>query len=144
MFEKNDKRREAVKKLVSFIESQDDGARLSFVEIETATGIVMDDTGRGWLREAADRAQREYLAIPGSGIELSSADNGLTIVNKGERGFLNKLRAVRKTIDRIDGRHSEQMNSEQRHALNHHKAIFGTLSLQATLAKPLPKLGAKT
>lgn len=76
MWETNEKRREALLVLRAFVRDVAPGARVSWVEVEEETGLPMRlPKERDLFRDAMRMEKRVYKAIPGSGVEFSSADN---------------------------------------------------------------------
>ncbi len=139
-FAPNEQRRIDVKKLREFVATLGDGQRVSWVEVTQRTGITMNDRGKDLVRLALRQERRPYEPIPGAGFEMSSSENGLTIVNAKTRRFVSALDVARETTEQVAGRHIDAMTSDKRSQLIQRQAVFSTLALSATLArKSLPE-----
>lgn len=139
VFKPNEERRERIKVLRDFIGKQSDGAKLSWLEVEQATGISMGSRsgGRDLLREALARIDRAYLPLHGDGVELSSPQNGVVIVCESLRKSVRSLRRTRKKTDLVTERHLDQMSQENRNKMLRAQAILGTTELVRGLQKAL-------
>jgi hypothetical protein len=137
-FTPNQRRREHFARVLEYVSKLPDGARVSWVEVTQATGVAMTKDGQGLVRLALRRAKRPYLAIVGSGFELSSPNNALEVVASKTRRFVGALDVARETTAQVSTRHLDAMSQEKKNRLLHHQAIFDTLALNASLAKKLP------
>lgn len=143
-FDPNEQRRADLKRLRAFVDTLGDGARVSYVEIEQATGVKMDDRGRKLMQLTLKRARRPPVTLPGHGYEMSSPANALEIVGAKSRRLVGALKIAQETTEHVAGRHLEEMSQEHRGKLQHHQAVFATLSLSASLAKDARRLPEKT
>lgn len=135
LFTPNEQRREDLKKLREFIATLGDGQRVSWVEVTQKTGVFMNDRGKDLARLALRQQRRPYEPIPGAGFEMSSPENGVTIVNSKTRRFVSALDVARETTEQVSGRHLDAMTADKKSALIQRSAVFATLALSATLAK---------
>ena len=88
-------------KLSTFLDSQAVGARLSWLEIEMATGVRMNSTGRSAVRRVLRRLKREYLPEAGTGIELTAHDNAIHAVRLRDKrigGAVKRARRASKCV----------------------------------------------
>lgn len=122
-------------KVQSFIESQKDGAELSFEKIAYETGVKMDTRGRGYLRTAIKRTRKEYSSIPKYGIKLADKDSAMPIL-------LNKLtkidRAVKrgsKSRDNIQEHFYRELDETTQKELLYIGAVFGAIRIAADNGK---------
>lgn len=142
-FEPNVQRREDLRKLAEFVATLADGRRVSYVEFEQATAVKMDLRGRALLRLACKRSKRPYLSLLGHGVELSSPQNGMEIVDKCGCRVVSALTAAREVTELVSGRHAGEMTQEDRNRLSHRSAVFATVELSTSLAKkPARRLSA--
>jgi hypothetical protein len=125
----NLKRREDLVALRAFVANAPNGARLSWVEIETATSVVMrGQYGRNLFRSACHRERRRYLTIPGAGIELSSKDNALEIVERKNKKIVHAIKRSASENADVVTRHVDEM------APGDAQKLIRAASLSATLA----------
>jgi hypothetical protein len=141
-FETNEQRRKDIAALRPYLETAADGAILDWLTIQKETGVDTRDgqEGRRLVTLVLDRIGRPYLSLPGTGVEMSSAENGLSIVEKKSRGLVNSLKRARETSERVTGRHLEQMTTVDRQKLVHHNAVYATLALSTSLSQRAPQL----
>ena len=137
-FTPNPQRQERLAKLRDFVDALIDGRRVSWLEVEQATGIKMDPAGQALIRLTLKRQRRPYLSLVGLGFEVSSAHNGVPIVEAKTRRFVSALAVARETTEQVSGRHINEMTQPNKNKLLHHQAVFSTLELSASLAKKLP------
>lgn len=124
--------------LRTFLTTLEDGRRLSWLEIEQATGISMDSGGRALFRVVCGRAGRYYRAILGEGIEMSSHSNTVEIVAGKTRRAVNGMRRAEVTTSGLLARHGDEMTQADRNAIVFHKSLFASLDLASSLTKNLP------
>lgn len=141
MFEPNEERRANLAALMAFVATLKDGVCVSWVEVEQATGIKMNDYGRDLVRVALARSKRPKLPLPGEGFETSSAENGLEIVQRAGRAIVSALGRARETTEQVVGLHIKEMTQERRNRLTQQQAVLATLELSASLAKR-PSMGS--
>jgi hypothetical protein len=128
-FAPNTKRRAALVTLREYVASQPNGARLSWVEIETATSVEMKSQyGRNLFRAACHREKRGYLPLPGGGVELSSPDNAVEIVDRYNGRVLGAVRAAADKGGYVVQRHIGEMKGDEA------RKLLRAASLSATLA----------
>ena len=128
MFEPNQKRRELIVAIIDFMRAQPDGARITWVEIEQATGAPMrTNEQRALVREACAKLDRAYIAIPGSGIELSSATNAAEIGNRETRKIGNAIERASTTVSAVISRHGNELSSEVQRGLLRVAGLAGAL-----------------
>jgi hypothetical protein len=61
-------------KLIAYIQEQPQGAIISYEQVQHDTLVIMDTNGRTKLRQAIERAEREYKNIIGQGYVLDSIE----------------------------------------------------------------------
>lgn len=113
--------------LREFLGELKNGARVSWVEIEQGTGIKMDRRGQPLVRAVLKETGREYLALPGHGIEMSSPDNALDIVAGRLRRVDNALSVATKVTANVVSQHLEAMPSDRRQEILRTQALLSTL-----------------
>jgi hypothetical protein len=140
--EPNTKRREDLVKLRDWVAGQPNGARLSWVEIETATSVDMrDQYGRNLFRSACHREKRRYLTIPGGGVELSSKDNALEIVQRKNAVVAKSIKRAALQNGDVVTRHVDEMSPSAARELIRAASIAATLAMvrRGAEAKKLPE-----
>lgn len=80
-------------KLQAFIEKQKEGTELSFNNIQSKTGIRMDEKGKSYLKTALKRSKMEYSSIRGYGIKIAETSDVMPILT-------NKLVKIDKAVRR--------------------------------------------
>lgn len=131
MFETNAERQRKLAELKSFFEKQKDGALVTWLEIEQATGIRMrsKDEGRRLVTEVLRRKlRRPYAVKPGTGIELSSPANAADIAERGRDLVINAARRMEKTGAQLEKLHGSQMTTTQRDRFARAQSFNGTLA----------------
>ena len=138
-FEKNPARTEALAKLVEWLGGLPREAHvLSWVEIQQATSIDMSSPpagsfdGRGLVREALHKIRREYLPLPGRGVELSSAQTSSDILVRRIAGTLRSVKRADRARDNLASRHGDEMTAAQRDAFARESARLSTLTMLAS------------
>lgn len=141
---------EEVTKLKEFLEqaaSERPDTRISYLEIEEVTGVVMDRKGKGYLRNAAKYSGVEYSAIPKYGIEIAGPNNGTQIIG----GRLARIDAATRRAElatkNISMRYLGEMSREDKNTVLFLGSVFGAIRASAEgyrrLAqskKPVPAL----
>lgn len=127
--EPNTKRRENLVKLRAYVAAQPNGARVSWVEIETATSVEMrTQLGRGLFRSACHREQRGYLALPGGGVEFSSSVNAVEVVDRYNKRVLGVVKSASVKSAYVVARHISELAGDEA------KSLLRAASLSSTLA----------
>jgi hypothetical protein len=140
MFEKSEQRQRDLEAIKNVVGDAKDGARFSWLELEQATGVKMDDRGKALLRQQLDRINRPYLSLHGDGIELSCPTNAEEIVGRHTLRLKNAFTSAKETTDVVMVRHGKELASDVLARLTHKQAMFATLDLTAELAKTTKKL----
>lgn len=129
-FTPNMQRRADLATLRDFVSKQENGARLSWVEIEAATSVEMrSQSGRNLFRSACHRERRRYLTIPGAGVELSSKSNALEIVERKNRHVVQVIKRTAAENGDVVTRHVDEMSGEEAKKLIRAASIAGTLAM---------------
>lgn len=135
----NQQRREDLVKLVEYVKARHDGDRVSWLEIETATGVSMSgDYGRGLLRVASRRAARPYMPLPGHGVEFSSPDNANEIAQKAVGSIATAVVRGAHRVATLCDRHIEKMSAEQSRLLTAKQAFLASMTVSTSLSRRLP------
>src|SRR5271166_805045 len=114
LFAPNEQRREDVKAISALIAQQQDGARLSWLEVEQGCGVTMDARGRNLFRDCASKALRPYLTLRGFGVEFSSSLNALEIERAKLKRVHHSISNVQKTTEILAEKHLEQMSASDK------------------------------
>lgn len=126
----NTKRRADLVSLRAYVAARPNGARLSWVEIETETGIDMrSQYGRNLFRSACHRERRRYLTLPGSGVELSSKDNALEIVERKNNHVVKLIKKTATENGDVVTRHVDEMAPSEAQRLIRAASLAGTLAM---------------
>lgn len=120
--------------LREYITTVGDGVKVGWVDIEKATGIRMNESGRAVLRRVFRKLSRHYISVPGFGIETASARNARDVHLSRVVRLKNAVDATQTTSEQLLGRFGPAMNAEDRRALEHTTATLSTLSLVKSLA----------
>jgi hypothetical protein len=139
MFEPNEQRRKDFAALLAYAATLKDGQRLSWLEIQQATGIDMNGRrGRDLFRKAASRAKRPYHPLPGLGVEMSSTENHGEIVSRRHDDVRRAVNRAKQTTTVIIDRHLDAPPQQQQVRLLASQAAIDTLMMSPGLAKSLP------
>jgi hypothetical protein len=120
--------------LREYLSSVGDGVKLGWVDIEKASGVRMDVNGQALVRRVMSRLSRHYLAMPGFGIETSSARNAVDIATSKFVRVKNAVESAKDTGERLLGRHGDEMKASDRQLLEAKGATLATLDLVRSLA----------
>jgi hypothetical protein len=101
------------------------------LEIEQNTGVSMDERGREIVRQEIRKAAREYEAIRGSGIRLSSPETAETIAMHSAKRIVEAVKSSAKVHDRLITTHGEQMNDESKRKLLASRGLLGAIETSA-------------
>lgn len=141
MFTTNPDKAKAKEKLVHWIGTNRSRGRVSWLEIETETGIPMSGKdkarGRAWMRQSILACGLEWVTIHGEGIELSSADNAADVVAEKRVRVFRGVRRMDRCVTRLEAAHISQMSAQQRDRFQAEASILATLRL---VAKPTAKV----
>ena len=132
-FEPNEQRREDIKSIAPVIEKAPDGARMSWVEVESASGVKMDPRGRGLFRHCADKLNRPYLTLPGLGVEFSSSGNAIEIAKARVTRVRHSIGRLQETTELLVDKHAAQMSTKDKATLIAIRSQKATLDLVRSL-----------
>ena len=127
-FEPNLQRRADLAKLRDYIATVKDGQVITPTEIEAATGIAMDASGKALFRLAAKRAKREFFTLTGRGWEASSPSNAVDIADRKVERIAGALKVAQRTTENVSTRHLAEMTGADRDRLTRRHALLSTLS----------------
>jgi hypothetical protein len=133
----NEQRRAWIKTLTAYVTTLKDGARVSWVELEQATGVPCGprSSGRGLFRLVCKRIGRRYEPLHGDGFEMSAPTNANSIVDRALSKVGKHITIARDTTEIVVGRHIDEMQGDARKRLEHQRAALATIGLSATLAR---------
>ena len=139
--EPNTTRRKNLVTLRAFVAAQKDGVRVSWVELETLTGVEMrTQLSRGLFRIACQRERRGYLPLPGGGVEFSSAANAIELIERHNKRIFGAVKsALTKTAYVID-RHLAQLSGEDARLLVRASSMSSTINMVARARKDPSRL----
>lgn len=133
-FQSNQEKQAKVAKLAAFFGTFQDGEELSWMRIESDTGIRMrpSDVGRACVRLALRRLKRPYETLRGQGVRLSAPGSAITIVRGRFCRIDGAVRAADRTQRELSKRHLEQMTSADQQRMIVSAGFFGAIR---TIAK---------
>lgn len=121
--------------IINYLESIAHGQILSYAEIETNTGVKMDNTGKSYLRSACRKLRREYSAIHGIGIELASAKTATGIVVTRLVRIDKAVKRAEKTVNNVTVDFYDQFSPQEQKQINFLGAVFGAIRVSAQNGK---------
>lgn len=121
--------------LQAFLKRQPEGATLAWLDVERATGIVMDHRGRALVRQALRALHRPCETLRGLGIRLSSNGSALIILGGGIRAIHNVTKRVHRTYVDLSQRHLSALPEEEKTRFILTGSILGALMGNATDAE---------
>lgn len=147
-FQANEERRAGIESAATFFETQKDGARLSWLEIEQATGIkttgARRDEGRDWCRRALRRVGRAYAPMPdGLGIELSAPDNAVSIAALRTKRIVGQAKAAHRSATFTLTRHEDDLVPTDREMLRANRSVTAAMVAMSKGAAALPSKKAE-
>lgn len=111
------------------------GDFITYGEIESTTGVKMDNKGKSYLRTALNRLKMEYAVVRGQGIELAGTSNAIAIVSKRVIKIDNSVKRAEKTTKRISDQFYEKLEDHEQKNINYLSAVFGSLRAYSKSAK---------
>lgn len=129
---------ERCNKIKLFLENQDDGATLTWLDLETATGVPMRAhavkgvSGRPMVWRMLKVLRRTYESIPSVGIRLSAPETAVAITQGKVSRVLSGIRGVSKSAAINLERHGEKLHSKDRDKLTRTAATFETIKMLAS------------
>lgn len=147
--EPNEERQAGIGMLVDFFSKQADGSRLSWLEIQTGSGVITTGTkateGREWARRALHKIKRAYVPIgDGLGVELSAPENAVSIAAHRTRRIVGEAKAAHKSVTATLDRHADQLRADDRELLRANRSVTGALVEMSKGASKAFKLAPKT
>lgn len=118
-----------IARLRDYFAGMSDGEYVSWLRIESETGISMrfGGHGRGDVRRALRKLKRPYEAIRGDGVKLSAPDNAINIV----RGRFVRIDGAVRVADRVQQqlreRHLDQMSVQDQRTMIMTAGFFGAI-----------------
>uniref|UniRef100_A0A6M3L492 Uncharacterized protein n=1 Tax=viral metagenome TaxID=1070528 RepID=A0A6M3L492_9ZZZZ len=126
-------------KLQQYITTQEDGTELSYLEIEQATGIDMNERGKQILRRGIKRARREYSTIRGYGIKLACPETTLPILSGKIIKIDRCVKRAEKTHHTLQEQFFSQLSPEEQKQILFAGAVFGAIRIAAENGKLIYK-----
>lgn len=122
-------------KIENVLKAYKPGEFIPYKNIESLTGVKMDNKGKGYLRTALNRLKLEYSPVSGQGIELASAQNAIVIVSKRVIKIDNSVKRAEKTTKRITNQFYNDLPEHDQKNVNYLSAVFAALSAYSKSAK---------
>lgn len=122
-------------KIQAYLENQKPGARVSYAAIGHATGVVMDDRGKSYLRSALHRAKLEYGCIQKYGIELADPKNAMSIVGHKLQKIDRSVRRGERTHKNIQEQFFSSLPVDKQREILYIGAVFGAIRVAADNGK---------
>lgn len=129
-------------KIEAFLRTLNPGERVTFKQIESETGVKMDNRGRANMRSALNRLKLEHSPIRGIGIELCSEKNAAGIVAEKVIRIEKCVKRARKTTTRVTEQFFDKLPEEQKISIAATASALGTIiavSRGATLIYKKPE-----
>lgn len=117
--------------------------KLTYSDLEIATGVKMDNQGKQFLRSALKRMKMPYVCIKGEGIEFTNTKTALSIAAHDAKGLLVKIKGARKRVTQVLSICGDQLPDVDRSKLQYTGATYGSLELsakQSTMVYGKPQL----
>lgn len=124
-------------KLESYLKDKEAGEFVSYNQITSDTGVIMDYRGKGFLRTALHRLGREYSTHTGQGIELASPENSMNIVTNRLVRINNAVKRGDRTTRNIQRDFLMQMSEQDKKRILFCASIFGAIRLAAEQGRQL-------
>ena len=135
---------EEVLAIETYLKTLTPGTKVVYTEIQQATGVIMDASGRSKIIRAARRARIVYSVIRGTGIQLSDEITGVPILTTNLARVDNAVKRSEKVATLIFEQHGVKMSEEDRATTLGVIAMFGTIRVLADQRKRELKRLAKT
>lgn len=117
--------------LEAYFKEKEPGEFVPYKEIEQETGVLMDYRGKGFIKTALNRLDKEYTTRKGQGIELASAENGMSIVINRLVRINNAVKRGDKTTRNIQNEFLMQMSDQDKKRVLFCASVFGAIRLAA-------------
>jgi hypothetical protein len=132
-FESSPERQVQMTKLAEYFGKQPDGEELSWLRIESETGISMKPRGHGrpLVWKTLRRINRPYEAVIGEAIRLSAPNTALTIVRNRFIRIDGAVRNADKTQRILQDRHLNQMTADEQRKMIISASFFATIRMIA-------------
>lgn len=114
-------------KIENILKTSKPGEFITYRNLETVSGVRMDNRGKGYLRTALNRLKLEYSPVKGEGIQLCSPDNAIAIVSKRVVKIDNSVRRAEKTTKRVTSQFYDKLNEHEQRNVNYLSAVFASL-----------------
>lgn len=111
------------------------GDFVTYKNIESQSGVKMDNKGKGYLRTALNRLKLEYSPVHGEGIELASSSNAIALVSKRVIKIDNSVKKAEKTTKRITNQFYDKLSEAEQKNVNYLSAVFASLRAYSQSAK---------
>lgn len=122
-------------RLENILSASKPGEFISYKNIESLSGIKMDNRGKGFLRTALNRLKIEYTPVRGKGIELASASNAIAIVSRRVIKIDNSVKRAEKTTKRVTNQFYDKLSEHEQRNVNYLSAVFASLRAYSQSAK---------
>ena len=129
MFKSNQKTQAEIQTLAKYFETRADGDTVTWVEVETATGLSMAVSGHGRqnVRRALRVLKRPYETLVATGVRLSAPASAMTIVRGRFARIDGAVRVADRTQRQLQERHLEQMAADDQRRMLIAAGFFGAI-----------------
>jgi hypothetical protein len=118
-------------KLIDFLQGQENGAVLDYLDIQAKTSVFMDAKGKGTVRRALKHLRREYSSVRGFGIKLASSESVIPIISGRIRRIDKAVRRADKSQKLLQEQFFQSLSEVDQQKVLFAGAIFGAIRLAA-------------
>lgn len=122
-------------KLENILKTFRPGEFIAYKNLESLSGVRMDNKGKGYLRTALNRLKLEYSPVVGQGIQLASPENAIAIVSKRVIRIDNSVKRAEKTTKRVTDQFYDKLGDHEQKNVNYLSAVFASLRAYSKSAK---------
>lgn len=136
MFQSRPENTLAIETITAYLKAQRDGATVTWLELEQATGIscrpkpVNGIDGRALTRRALHKMGREVETITGTGFVLSCPENVQKIMADRMTRTFGTMKRAKKAAEHLYEAHGTQLSPGARDRITRQTALLATLTAQ--------------
>jgi hypothetical protein len=132
-FQTTPEQADRITRLTNHFQKKEDGAEISWVDLERDLDIPMRPTspGRALARRALKKLKREYEVMQGYGIKLSSSQSAIPIMQHHTQKITRAVRRAGKVNNNLSERHLVQMSTHDRDVMVRAACFFATLEMMS-------------
>ena len=126
-------------KIEAYLKTLNPGQKVSYKEIESESGVTMNDRGKQFMRSALNRLKIEYSCIRGNGIELCDEISATGMIARRVIKIDSAVRRADKTTKRVTTQFYSKLSENDKQHVNVVASIFGAIRAYSQNARMMFK-----